>query len=177
MMQRRDLCSAPETGHHGSVMTDPSSLVAQFGEDATEARIIGWPCPLRFEVMAAPHKPTRLPIGSAAVYVFAFSAAAGQSVPCGAGTVLKVGKAGPNSEARFRYMHYNVSSSNSNLAKSLLAHPVLWPWLGIHNLTSESVGHWIRSNLDRTNFFVPGDRLQVLATLEGYIRARVGSVF
>jgi hypothetical protein len=74
-------------------------------------------------------------------------------------------------------MHYNPGSSNSNLAKSLLAHPILWSWLGIQDLASDSVGDWIRNNLDRTNFFLPGGRPQVLATLEVYIRARVGSVF
>jgi hypothetical protein len=33
------------------------------------------------------------------------------------------------------------------------------------------------TNLDRTHFFLPGDRAQVRAALEIYIRARVGSVF
>jgi hypothetical protein len=158
-------------------MTDADSLIAHFGEDATKVGIDGWPCPLRSEVLPAPHRPSTLPPGSAAVYVFALGPAAGQSAPCGTGTVLKVGKVGPNSEARFRYMHYSPGSSNSNLAKSLLAHPILWPWLGIQHLTVDSVGHWIRTNLDRTNFFLPAGHPQVLATLEVYIRARVGSVF
>jgi hypothetical protein len=74
-------------------------------------------------------------------------------------------------------MHYNPGSSNSNLAKSLLGNPILWPWLGIKRLSAESVGDWIRTSLDRTHFFIPADRLQVLATLEVYIRARIGSVF
>jgi hypothetical protein len=74
-------------------------------------------------------------------------------------------------------MHYNPASSQSNLAKSLLSYPVLWPWLGIESLTATSVGEWVRRNLDRTNFFLPAARPQVLATLEVYIRARVGSVF
>jgi hypothetical protein len=74
-------------------------------------------------------------------------------------------------------MHYSPGSSNSNLAKSLLAHPILWPWLGIKNLTVASAGDWIRANMDRTDFFVPGGYPQVLAALEVYIRARVGSVF
>jgi hypothetical protein len=74
-------------------------------------------------------------------------------------------------------MHYNPGSSNSNLAKSLLTHPILWPWLGIQSLTVESVGDWIRASVDRTDFFIPAGCPQVLATLEVYIRARVGSVF
>lgn len=158
-------------------MIDPDRLIAHFGVDATKAGIDGWPCTLRSEVLLAPHRPTRLPAASTAVYLFALSATAGQSAPCGTGTVLKVGKVGPNSEARFRYMHYNPASSNSNLARSLLAHPILWPWLGIDALSADSVGDWIRTNLDRTNFYLPAGRPQVLATLEVYIRARVGSVF
>jgi len=158
-------------------MKDPDGLVAHFREDAAKAEIDGWPCPLRSEVLPAPHRPTKLPVASTAVYVFSLSAIAGQSAPCGTGTVLKVGKVGPNSEARFRYMHYNPGSSNSNLAKSLLAHPILWPWLGIDGLSVDSVGDWIRTHLDRTNFFLPAGHPQVLATLEVYIRARVGSVF
>ena len=61
-------------------------------------------------------------------------------------------------------------------AQSLLAHPVLWPWLGIEHLDADSVENWMLTNLDRTHFFLPGDRAQVRATLEIYIRARVGSV-
>ena len=85
----------------------------------------------------------------------------------------------PDSAAvyRFRYMHYNPGSSNSNLAKSLLTHRILWPFLGIEFLAAEGVADWIRTNLDRTDFFVPTGHAQVLATLEIYIRARVGSVF
>jgi hypothetical protein len=158
-------------------MADPEGLIAEFAVDAAKAGIDGWPCAIRSQVLPAPHRPTALPAGSAAVYVFAMSAAAGRSSPCGPGTVLKVGKVGPNSGARFRYMHYNPGSSNSNPAKSLLAHPVLWPWLGIQRLTVDSVADWIRGSLDRIDFFIPAGPSQVLATLEVYIRARVGSVF
>jgi hypothetical protein len=158
-------------------MVDPKVLIAQFGEHAAKAEIDGWPCPIRCEMQLAPHRSPALPAGAAAVYVFALSEVAGQNAPCGAHTVLKVGKAGPNSEARFKYMHYNPASSQSNLAKSLLSHPILWPWLGIEGLTITSVGDWIRTNLDRANFFIPAGRPQLLATLEVYIRARVGSVF
>ena len=159
------------------MMADPEVLMNDFAEAAAAAAINGWPCPLRSEMLSAPHRPPPLPAGSAAVYVFAFSETAGKAAPCGPGTVLKVGKAGPNSEARFRYMHYNPRSSGSNLASSLLAHPILWPWLGIDYLNADSAGDWIRANLDRTHFFIPAGRPQLLATLEIYVRARVGSVF
>jgi hypothetical protein len=165
------------TRHHDGMMADADVLLADFAEAAARAEIEGWPCGLRSQVLSAPHRATSLPPGSTAVYVFAFSTSAGRSAPCGPGTVLKVGKVGPNSEARFRYMHYNPGSSNSNLAKSLLTHQILWPFLGIQRLTSGDVGERIRASMDRTNFFVPAGHPQVLATLEVYARARVGSVF
>jgi hypothetical protein len=52
--------------------------------------------------------------------------------------VLKVGKVAPNSDARFRSQHY-TTSGRSTLAKSLLAHPIVWPWLGITQLDEASV--------------------------------------
>jgi hypothetical protein len=159
----------------GGVMADPDDLIAQFRDDAAKAGIEGWPCSLTHQVLPAPHRAKSLPAGSAAVYVFAFSDTAGRSAPCGPGTVLKVGST--TSEMRFRYMHYNHRSSNSNLAKSLLTYPILWPWLGIQHLTADTAGEWIRASLDRTDFFIPAGCPKVLAILEVYIRAHVGSVF
>jgi hypothetical protein len=158
-------------------MVDPDILMAEFGTAATKASIAGWRCPLRCETLPAPHRPPPLPRGDAAVYVFAISAAYGRSAPCGPGTVLKVGKVGPNSEPRFRYQHYNPRSAGSNVAKSLIANSILWPWLGIKHLDADTVANWMLSSLNRTHFFIPGGLPQVLATLEIYTRARVGSVF
>ena len=49
--------------------------------------------------------------------------------------------------------------------------------LGIEHLDADSVGSWMLTNLDRTHFFLPGDRAPVRAALEIHVRARVGSVF
>ena len=157
--------------HYGEMMTDAESLISDFQADASIARITGWPCALRSEGLPAPHSQTVLPEGSVAVYVFAVSSHTGKSAPCGVGTVLKIGGMGPNSHTRFRYMNYNPGSSNSNLAKSILAYPILWPWLGLQDVTVDSVGQWIRTALDRTTFFIPAGYPEVLATLEPYIRA------
>lgn len=156
-------------------MAAPEFLASEFSRAADQAGLEGWPCRIRHEALPAPHSKPQLPPGDAVVYVFAFSEDAGHAAPCGPGTVLKVGKATRNE--RFRYMHYKPGSSRSNLAKSLLAYPILWPWLGIQQLTTDSVDEWIRTHLDRTHFFDPAGNPQVLATLEVYIRARVGSVF
>jgi hypothetical protein len=66
---------------------------------------------LSFEYLSAPHKPpSSLPKGKMAVYVCFWK-----------GEYLKVGKVGPNSQARYISQHYNPSSSNSNLSESIIA--------------------------------------------------------
>jgi hypothetical protein len=53
----------------------------------------------------------------------------------------------------------------------------MWPWLGVDTLDAATVKPWMLTNLDRVHFFVPGDRLEVVASLEIYARARWGSIF
>ena len=165
-------------GHDGTVMVDPGVLIAEFGDAATRVGLEGWPCQLRSEALPAPHQKPVLPHGEGAVYVFAISAAYGRSAPCGPGTVLKVGRVGPNNKRRFRHSHYLPTARTiSTLAQSLLAHPILWPWLGIQHLDAAIVESWMLTNLDRFHFFMPGDCAGVRAAMEVYVRARVGSVF
>jgi hypothetical protein len=57
--------------------------------------------------------------------------------------VLKVGRPGPNSDPRFYSHHYNFSAG-STLAKSLVGHLVVWPWLGIAHMDSTTVKQWMR---------------------------------
>ncbi len=160
------------------MMVAPDVLIAEFGGAASTARIRGWPCALRPETLPAPHKKPVLPPGEGAVYVFAIGTAYGARAPCGPGTVLKVGKVGPNNRRRFTHSHYNPSAPTiSTLAQSLLAHPILWPWLGIEHIDAGTVEAWMLTNLDRIHFFVPGDCAEVRSALEVYVRARVGSVF
>jgi hypothetical protein len=54
---------------------------------------------------------------------------------------------------------------------------VLWPWLGIEELNEITTKSWMLKNLDRAHFFVPAGHPLILASLEVYVRARVGSVF
>lgn len=57
--------------------------------------------------LGCPHVPKGLPRGKMAIYTFRRG-----------DRYLKIGKAGPNSDARFRSQHYNPHRANSNLAKS-----------------------------------------------------------
>jgi hypothetical protein len=132
------------------------------------------------EAKQAPHKPGPLPGGMCAVYVFSLSREHGATCAAGAHRVLKVGKAGAHSNARFQSQHYSCGSSQSNLAKSLLQARILWTYLGIESLTQENVGTWIKSHTDRDHFFVDTSEAntdEVLDQLEKFLRGRLGPVF
>lgn len=76
-----------------------------------------------------PHKSSTLPVGRMAVYSFIYQ-----------DRFLKIGKAGPNSNARFNSQHYDPKNSQSNLAKSLLNDPML---VGL-NLDAMTIKEWIK---------------------------------
>ena len=60
--------------------------------------------------------------------------------------VLKVGKAGQNSNARYMSQHYNPRSSQSNLANSLLKDEDA---VQRYSINKENVSAWIKQNTDR----------------------------
>ena len=159
------------------MLTDPDALLSGFREAADKAGIDGWPCPVRIETLPAPHQRPSLPPDEAAVYAFTLSAAAGRLAPCGPGTVLTVGRARANNEQMFRDLHYDWTSAPSTLAGSLLAHPILWPWLGITHLDEDTVGEWMLASLDRIHFFIRAGHPQVRDALAVYVRATAGCVF
>jgi len=159
------------------MLNDPEALLADFCEAADRAGIESWPCPVRCETLPAPHERPALPPDEAVVYAFTLSAMAGHSAPCGPGTVLMVSKARANNEQRFRHAHYDGTSDPSTLAGSLLAHPILWPWLGINHLDETSVSTWMLNNLDRTHFCIPVGHPRVRDALAVYVRGTAGSVF
>ncbi|MBO3705456.1 MAG: hypothetical protein J5X21_03495 [Candidatus Accumulibacter sp.] len=123
------------------------------------------PAALSVEILPAPHKPpSALPSGKAAVYVFVWN-----------GHCLKVGKVGPKSQARFTSQHYSPASSNSNLAKSLVAgHEKL----GLSGITESNVGAWIKANVDRVNFLLSVEcGIPVLTLLESFLQCRLSPIF
>ncbi|CAN5881477.1 hypothetical protein BH24ACT15_BH24ACT15_05270 [soil metagenome] len=153
---------------------DSAQLMADFASAAT-ATGFERP-PLRYEHLPAPHRPRGLPTGFGAVYVFTLAARWWPGAP-GAGRVLKVGRVGPNSDARFCSQHYNPTSSSSNLANTLLTARVLWPYLGIEGLDATTVGEWIKNNTERDHFFVPAGAAAIMPILETYVRGRLAPVF
>jgi hypothetical protein len=90
---------------------DPEAAIEDFSVVAELAGILLSPHDIEIEKLPAPHKPpSRLPPGKMAVYVFHSGT-----------TCLKVGKAGPKSQARYTSQHYNPKSAMSTLAASMLA--------------------------------------------------------
>ena len=122
----------------------------------------------------APHRTHELPAGKGAVYVFTLPANA--KAPAGPNRALKVGKAGPNSNARFRYQHYKSGTANSTLAGAIENNPILHQYIGLRE-TPEDVGAWIKQGTDRDNFYVIGDRRDILGMLEVFLKGRLGPVF
>ncbi|MGA7178903.1 MAG: hypothetical protein WBX11_04860 [Thiobacillaceae bacterium] len=112
------------------------------------------------EELAAPHvPPTRLPAGKMAVYVFSKGP-----------DVLKVGKVGAKSQARYTSQHYNPGSAMSTLAASILADREL---LGV-DVEDAAIGDWIRQNIDRVNFLMDEKvGVRVLTLLESFLQCRL----
>ena len=115
---------------------------------------------IAIECLSAPHRPPRsLPVGTRAVYGFWH-----------AGSWLKIGRAGPKSQARYTSQHYNVNSSVSNFGRSLMADPMLLAIVGSDPL---AVGEWIRTSTNRVNILLPASRSpELLSLLEAFLHVR-----
>ncbi len=140
-----------------------NELVDDFRE---VARLAGVTIPanaLHLDAWPAPHRPKGLPSGWMAVYLFDYN-----------GRALKVGKAGPNSDARYRSHHYRVSSSDSNLARSLALDGAR---IGVA-VTEESVGSWIREHTSRVNLLLKAELgIPLLTLAEAFLQCRLNPVF
>lgn len=142
-------------------MINPATLITDFIRVASLAGVWLSETDIVAEVLAAPHiPPTSLPPGKMAVYVFSWG-----------DHCLKVGKVGPNSQARYTSQHYNPKSSNSNLAKSILEDKTK---MGLAHLDEKNVGEWIRRETDRINFLVDQTLgIPVLSLLESFLQCRL----
>ena len=119
---------------------------------------------LQIEILQMPHQPGNLPKGKMAVYVFSDK-----------DSVLKVGKAGQNSNARYKSQHYNPGSSQSNLAASLLKDEEV---IQRYSLNRENVPAWIKQNTDRVNFLLDANLgTWILTLLEAFTQCRLQPVF
>jgi len=130
----------------------------------TVAELAGHPVSasdLEREYFPAPHRaPSRLPTGRMAVYCF-----------WGSGSWLKVGKAGPNSQARYTSQHYNPASAPSTLSGSLMRDERM---KAVQGFVVAAPGDWIKSSCCRVNILVPV-RLgpATLSLLEAFLHVRL----
>lgn len=108
-----------------------------------------------------PHMPPRnLPKGKMAVYVFSNKE-----------YVLKVGKAGSRSQARYTSQHYNPGSAPSTLAASILKDENA---VQGYSLNEQNISDWIKENTDRTNFLLNANMGKwVLTLLEAFVQCRL----
>ena len=130
---------------------------------------------LRTEVLSAPHRrPSSMPAGTQAIYAFLF----GESC-------LKVGKAGPKTQARFTSQHYGAGAP-STLAKSIIKNrdPILrlvaphYFRQEIEALTIASVGLWLETNTARFHLFLPATASRSALTFaEAFIQCRLQPVY
>jgi hypothetical protein len=106
------------------VVIDLNELVRDFAVAAERAGIADWSRQLRdslhLEYLQAPHCPPWLPAGFGAVYAFALCSTAGESAPCRAGSVLKVGRVEATNKRRFRHSHYLPDGPRSRSPRDAL---------------------------------------------------------
>ena len=137
----------------------PEEMLDDFLITARLARVTVERTAVGIEVLRMPHRPTSLRRGKMAVYVFSDRE-----------RVLKVGKVGPRSGARYSSQHYN-GSANSTLAGSLLADADFAMRAG---LTRENVSSWIRENTDRVNFLLDAQVGPLaLGLFEAFVQCRL----
>ncbi len=108
------------------------------------------------DLLPPTHNRLSLPKGKMAVYIFYHK-----------GQTLKVGKAGPNSNARFQSHHYNPNRAKSTLAAQLTADRKPPAGFDINN-----PGKWICENTGRINILMDkslGDN--ALFMVEGFLQA------
>ncbi len=130
---------------------------------------------VRGEFIAAPHRrPTSLPPGTQAVYAFFLGE-----------FCLKVGKAGPKTQARFTSQHYSPSSAPSTLAKSILLNKdrlaAILPLSqqdelsGLDNVT---VGLWMERNTSRLHIYLASSVGEAaLSLLEAFLQCWLKPMF
>ena len=135
--------------------------VGSFIQVATLAGARLAPDDLSLEILPAPHRqPSRLPAGKMAIYAF-----------WGDGCWLKVGMAGPNSNARYTSQHYNAGSAPSTLAASVTRWSADNPLEGFE---AGSPGDWLRGSCHRANVLLSSEHpRELLALLEAFLHLRL----
>lgn len=112
------------------------------------------------EFLPAPHRaPSCLPAGRMAIYGF-----------WGDDGWLKIGKAGPNSNARYTTQHYGCNAG-STVAKSLAEDPRI---LALGDFDRFNPCLWMYASTHRVNILLPSTKgMDTLALLEAFLHLRL----
>jgi hypothetical protein len=145
-----------------------TELGAEIADDFVKAAALAGVEVVRSDIqvayLPAPHRPpSSLPADKFAVYVFMYG-----------DRCLKVGKAGPNSVARYCSQHYGFNAP-STLAKSLLKRQ---SDIGVSGLTEHSARDWICKHTARLDFLMPSRYgIFALSLLEAFVQCRLQPEF
>jgi hypothetical protein len=136
---------------------DALAAVVQVAELAGETIALS---DIKQEYLGAPHRPpTRLPTGYMAIYGF-----------WGDGEWLKVGRAGPKSNARYASIHY-TGNAQSTLLGSLMADPHM---LRVSGFDPRAPRVWIETACHRVNILMPARMSrELLSLLEAFLHVRL----
>lgn len=98
----------------------------------------------KYEIVdrGVPHIPKLLPAGKMGIYTFWYD-----------GKFLKIGKAGPKSNARYFSQHYLPNSARSTLAASILNDKRMQGKC----ISEDNVGTWIKNNCRRIDILMDAD--------------------
>jgi hypothetical protein len=113
------------------------------------------------EFLRSPHKPpTRLHVGKRAIYAFYWN-----------NSWLKIGIAGPKSNARYTSQHYRAGSAPSTLAASLLNDV---DFCVIQPTAASDMAKWIKESTNRANIlFDEAIGSDVLLLAEAFLHVRL----
>lgn len=157
------------------MIQNPAGIISGFIEALTNANNIRLKASdITHELIRAPHECPDLPKETCAIYVFSLHSA--NSAPAGPNRVLKVGKAGPKTIARFKYQHYSAGSARSTLAGAIKNNKILWNYIG-YDISVGNLDLWLKDNTDRDHFFLNVQRQGLLSFLETYVRGLLGPVY
>jgi len=169
------------------VITEPKGILKNFLKSLKNGYGLKIkPIKITHELCKAPvdRRKLKLPPDKGAVYVFSLSELS--MAPAGPNRVLKVGKVGSKSLARFKYQHYKPGSANSTLAGSIKRSNILWEYIGIRSNidTKSDFGAWLIENTDRDHFLMDASAIKVgaqtiypLEILEIYLKGILGPIF
>ncbi len=137
-----------------NAITDFVEVAELAGEPIKREEII-------IEYLDCPHQqPRNLPSGKMAVYGFGMK-----------GQWLKIGKVGPNSNARYTSQHY-TGSAMSTLAGSLSNDRTIEE---VQGLGKYELSDWIKANTYRVNILISAEKpRELLSLIEAYLHLRLG---